>query len=229
MADADPPEPEPERTVEVEGNRLTLLTAGPGLLTALLALIDGAERSVRLLYYIYRADKSGEQVHAAIERALDRGVKVSLLVDGFGYHAHDDFFTALVDKGLTFCSFHPTFGRRYLIRNHQKLALADERPVLIGGFNVEDSYFGTVEEGAWRDLGLLVEGPAVGAADPLLRRADWLVDDQGRRRSARSIASFTASAKIMASCSGPSAGRPAAFRRGRPRLRAIFCRAATWR
>ena len=30
--------------------------------------------------------------------------------------------------------------------------------MLIGGFNIEDSYFGTVEDGAWRDLGLLVEG-----------------------------------------------------------------------
>ena len=39
--------------------------------------------------------------------------------------------------------------------------MADEHLVLIGGFNIEDSYFGTIEDGAWRDLGLLVEGPAV--------------------------------------------------------------------
>ena len=38
--------------------------------------------------------------------------------------------------------------------------------MLIGGFNIEDSYFGTVEEGAWRDLGLLVEGPAVARLAP---------------------------------------------------------------
>jgi cardiolipin synthase len=68
----------------------------------------------------------------------------------------------LIAKGLTYARFHPTLGRRYLIRNHQKLAMADERIVLIGGFNIEDNYFGTVEDGAWRDLGLLVDGPAAG-------------------------------------------------------------------
>jgi len=172
MPDAEPP---PEQSLEVDGNRLTLLTSGPGRLRALLALIDGAKKSVRLLYYIYAQDQSGTLVYEAIERALDRGAQVSLLVDGFGLTAGEKFFDPLVAKGLVFCKFHPTFGRRYLIRNHQKMALADDRTVLIGGFNVEDSYFGTVEEGAWRDLGLLVEGTAaerlVPYYDALLRWA----------------------------------------------------------
>jgi len=37
--------------------------------------------------------------------------------------------------------------------------------VLIGGFNITDDYFGTVAQGAWRDLGLLVEGPSVACLD----------------------------------------------------------------
>src|SRR3546814_14465816 len=52
---------------------------------------------------------------------------------------------------------------RYLIRNHQKLAIADDRRLLMGGFNVEDGYFGIPEEDCWHDLGLLVEGPQVQA------------------------------------------------------------------
>jgi cardiolipin synthase len=153
--------PSSEQSLEVDGNRLTLVPDGPGRLKALIALIDGAKQSVRLLYYIYAQDESGTLVYEAIERALDRGAQVSLLVDGFGLKTSEDYFSPLVAKGLVFCKFHPTFGRRYLIRNHQKLALADGRTILIGGFNVEDSYFGSVEEGAWRDLGLLVEGAAV--------------------------------------------------------------------
>jgi cardiolipin synthase len=50
------------------------------------------------------------------------------------------------------------------LRNHQKLALADAEAtgarIIIGGFNVEDDYFGTPAEQAWRDLGVLVEGAA---------------------------------------------------------------------
>ena len=154
--------PRDEHCVTVDDNRLTLLTEGPERLTALLGLIDGARTSLRLLYYIYRADRSGGLVRAALDRALDRGVRVALLCDGFGYAAPDDYFAALVAKGLRFCRFHPAYGRRYLIRNHQKLALADEQRVLIGGFNIEDSYFGTADDGAWRDLGLMVEGQAAG-------------------------------------------------------------------
>ena len=153
-------QPPSVQSLMVDGNRLTLIPDGPGRLKALIDLIDGATRSLRLLYYMYAQDQSGTLVYEAIERALDRGAQVSLLVDGFGLKTSENYFEPLIAKGLVFCKFHPTFGRRYLIRNHQKLALADEQTVLIGGFNVEDSYFGQVEEGAWRDLGLLVEGPA---------------------------------------------------------------------
>ena len=158
--------PPPEQSLQIDGNRLTLLPTGAGRLEALLGLIDGAQQTVRLLYYIYSQDQSGTLVYEAMERALDRGVQVSLLVDGFGLKAGEGYFDPLVAKGLVFCKFHPTFGRRYLIRNHQKMAMADGRIVLTGGFNVEDSYFGTVEEGAWRDLGLLVDGPAAGRLVP---------------------------------------------------------------
>ena len=151
---------------EVDGNNLTLITEGPERLKALLGLIDGAEHSVRLLYYMYRDDHSGELVAAAIRRALERGVSVSLLIDGFGAYVRDQYFEPLIDQGLAYCRFHPTFGRRYLIRCHQKLALADDSRVLIGGFNIDDSYFGTIEGGAWRDLGLMVEGPAAARLVP---------------------------------------------------------------
>ena len=161
MDDTHPPS---DKAVDVDGNRLTLLTDGPERLKALLGLIDGAKQSVRLLYYLYKDDLSGTLVYEAMERALGRGVTVSLLIDGFGAYVHDEYFTPLLEKGLGYCRFHPTFGRRYLIRCHQKMALADceteSSRALVGGFNIEDSYFGTIEEGAWRDLGLLVEGPA---------------------------------------------------------------------
>ena len=148
-------------SVTIDGNRLSLLTEGPPRLAALLALIDGAQASLRLLYYIFTADESGEQVRDALVCALDRGVDVALLIDGFGSSkTPETYFRELSDKGARFCRFNPSYGRKYLLRNHQKMALADDRVVIIGGFNIENSYFGTVEQGAWRDIGLIVEGPA---------------------------------------------------------------------
>jgi cardiolipin synthase len=42
--------PSDSSSVVVDGNRLTLITEGPDRLAALIGLIDGAQRSLRLLY-----------------------------------------------------------------------------------------------------------------------------------------------------------------------------------
>ncbi|MDP1028623.1 phosphatidylserine/phosphatidylglycerophosphate/cardiolipin synthase family protein [Sphingomonas sp. KR1UV-12] len=149
----------------VEGNALTLLDTGARRLEALIALIEGAQRSLRVLYYIYADDATGRRVNAALAAAARRGVSVALIIDGFGSDdTPADFFDSLVAAGVDLCRFSARFGRRYLLRNHQKLALADAEEasprIIIGGFNVEDDYFGTAADQAWRDLGLLVEGPA---------------------------------------------------------------------
>src|SRR5690349_12871556 len=138
---------EGDRTLSVDGNRLTLLPEGRQRLDALLELIDGAKTSLRLLYYIYTADHSGAVVRSALLRAMDRGVTVALLIDGFGSNrTNEHYFHELARRGAKFCRFNPSLGRSYLLRNHQKMALADGETdharILIGGFNVEDSYFG---------------------------------------------------------------------------------------
>jgi cardiolipin synthase len=161
MADAQPAHQVPLQ-LEVEGNRLTVLSGGEERLAALLNLIAGAREQLRILYYIFEDDASGRAVRDALLEACARGVKVSILIDGFGSDAASDaLFQPLVDAGCRFCRFAPRWGRRYLLRNHQKLALADQDIVLIGGFNVSDDYFGSPESGAWRDLGLCVSGPGV--------------------------------------------------------------------
>ncbi|RYD53711.1 MAG: phosphatidylserine/phosphatidylglycerophosphate/cardiolipin synthase family protein, partial [Sphingomonadales bacterium] len=146
----------------VDGNRLTLLTEGPGRMAALLEVIGSAKQSLRVLYYIYVADEAGEAVRDALLAAAKRGVEVHLIIDGMGSEPAQaaNFFDPLREAGVDVCRFVPRWGRRYLLRNHQKLVLADGERVIIGGFNIEDSYFGTAADAAWRDLGLLVEGPA---------------------------------------------------------------------
>ena len=155
-----PPQSEPstEPVFTVGDDRLQLLVDGPARLAALVALIDGAKASLRLLYYIWADDPSGRRVRDALVAAVDRGVSVSVIVDGFGSEGDEAIFTPLRGRGAAICRFLPRFGRRYLLRNHQKLAIADERRAIVGGFNIEDDYFKPDENG-WRDLGLLVDGP----------------------------------------------------------------------
>ncbi len=147
---------------DVDGNHLSLLTDGPERLDALVALIDSAQTSLKLLYYIYADDAAGQRVHNALLAAAARQVTVALIVDGFGSDSstHDAFFMPLTAAGIDVCAFHPRWGRRYLLRNHQKMALADDARAIVGGFNVAADYFASAGEKAWRDLGLMVEGEA---------------------------------------------------------------------
>jgi cardiolipin synthase len=169
-------------TAEIDGNRLTLLTDGPERLDALIATIEGARATLRLLYYTFADDGSGCRVRDAAVAACRRGVEVALIVDGFGSDVGEEFLKPLEEAGARACRFSPRVGRRYLLRNHQKLALADETTALIGGFNVEDDYFAPGDTG-WRDVGLLVDGPAtrhlVSYFDALV---EWSARPAGRIR-----------------------------------------------
>lgn len=171
---------------QIAGNRLTLLVEPGVRMDALLELIRGASRSLRLLYYIYADDETGRRVRDELIAARARGVSVDLIVDGFGSDAGHAFFTPLEEAGASVCRFIPRFGRRYLLRNHQKLAIADEARAIIGGFNIEDSYFLPPEQGGWRDLGLLIEGPGAGRLTGYFDAlAGWAKRPKARMRDLR--------------------------------------------
>lgn len=157
-------EREDDITLTLGANRLRVIDSGPALRDALVRLIDGARENLKLYYYIFADDQSGLLIRERLIVARERGVTVTLMVDAFGSAATpQDFFTPLVDAGGHFGRFGARRSTRYLIRNHQKIAIADDERLLMGGFNVEDAYFGPPPDDCWHDLGLIVEGPQVEA------------------------------------------------------------------
>jgi len=157
---------------ELAGNRLTISGSGPELRDMLVALIDGARENLRLYYYIFADDESGRLVRDRLASAARRGVEVTLMVDAFGSkELPSGFFASLEEAGAQVGWFGSHWSTRYLIRNHQKMAIADDARAMIGGFNVADSYFGIPEEDCWHDLGLLIEGPE---AANLVQWYQWL-------------------------------------------------------
>jgi len=147
---------------ELDGNRLRVRSFGPALRDELIDLIDGAQSSLKLYYYIFADDESGRQVLARLIHAARRGVDVTLMLDAFGsIETGKSFFVGLEQAGGRIGWFGASWSTRYLIRNHQKIAIADERDALVGGFNVADAYFGLPEEDCWHDMGLRINGPEV--------------------------------------------------------------------
>jgi cardiolipin synthase len=167
-------------SVRVDGLMLEFLPGGQERLEALLALIHGAQTSLRLVFYIYAEDEAGAQVRDALAEAAGRGVEVSLVLDSFGARADAAFFAPLIAAGGRYREFSPRWNVRYLVRNHQKMAIADGRKALIGGFNVENDYFASPQAGGWDDLGILLEGQAVERLDEWFGRLEgWCAERNG--------------------------------------------------
>ena len=58
--------------------------------------------------------------------------------------------------------------------------------MLIGGFNIEDDYFRRADEGGWRDIGLIVDGPAAARLAPYFDALmDWAQTKRARIRELR--------------------------------------------
>ena len=157
----------PPFALEAAGHRLTFLPGGEARLDALLRLIGESQTSLCMAFYIFAPDNAGTLVRDALAQAARRGVAVTLIIDDFGSSALPPFFAPLVEAGGRFRNFLPRLSHRYLIRNHQKLVIADGARAMLGGFNVADEYFAPPQDDGWHDLGVLVEGPVV------RRLADW--------------------------------------------------------
>jgi cardiolipin synthase len=176
----------PRISAEVAGNRLELIETGEERLQILLAIIGGAKNSLRMLMYMFDPDEAGGQVRDALIAAARRGIDVKVIIDEFGSAAGPAFFTELKESGGEFCAFNPSYGRNYLVRNHQKLIIADERVAIVGGANVDETYLDDSDPRHWRDIWLKVEGPeaAVPAKyfDALFR---WSKRENAKLRSLR--------------------------------------------
>ena len=174
MESASPILPDPAGYVDAEpfsftahGQELTFYPAGKDRLAALLGLIDEAQSSLKLYYYIFSTDACAARVRDALAAAAARGVAVTLMLDGFGADASDDFLAALIEAGGRVLRFSPRWNTRYLVRNHQKMLIADDRTALIGGFNIEQSYFDPPDSDGWHDMGVSVCG------DSVAKLVDW--------------------------------------------------------
>jgi len=162
MADGpDEPLTKPPIRAEIAGNMLELIESGEARLRLLLDLVAGAEKCIKILMYMFNPDAAGEKVRDALVDAARRGVEVRLLIDGFGSAAPPEFFDVLNEAGAEECVFNPSYGRRYLLRNHQKLVIIDDRVAIIGGANIDRTYMSDRGSKHWRDLWLTIEGPEV--------------------------------------------------------------------
>jgi cardiolipin synthase len=154
------------------GNSIEPLENGDEAYPAMLAAIDGAQRSATLLTYIFDNDRAGEAFLQALVRARARGVQVRVLIDDVGSrYTRPTMLRRLRQSGIRAAAFLPTHLPRVLryanLRNHRKILVVDGAIGFTGGMNIRDSHW-------------LALGPAVAAQCLHFRVAGPVVADLQR-------------------------------------------------
>jgi cardiolipin synthase C len=150
------------------------LSNGHDAFAARMRLVQAAERSLDVQYYIWRSDLTGTMLFDALQAAAERGVRVRFLLD--------DNNTARIEHILVALDAHPNIEVRlfnpvpirkarpiwYLTdplrlnrRMHNKSLTADNNATIVGGRNIGDEYFDAAREGEllFVDLDVLAVGP----------------------------------------------------------------------
>lgn len=157
----------PDIGAQTPGNHITLLQNGTAFFPALLKAIAEAQHDVHLETYIFELDETGRRVSDALSAAARRGVRVRVVVDGFGSR---DFVArmqaALAESGVEMLVFRKDLGlfslqRRRLRRLHRKLTVVDGQIAFVGGINIIDDSNAPHEASPRFDYAIRIEGPLV--------------------------------------------------------------------
>jgi cardiolipin synthase len=160
------------------GNAVSPLVDGDEAYPAMLEAIERATASVALSTYIFDNDFAGSLFLEALERAVQRGVEVRVLIDTVGArYSRPSIVRELnrrhVPVGL--------FGRTVLpwrmpymnLRNHRKILVTDGRVGFTGGMNIrEGSLVERRPTHPVQDLHFRLDGPVVAHLTRTFA-ADW--------------------------------------------------------
>jgi putative cardiolipin synthase len=140
-----------------------------------LALVDQADTSLDIQYFILEKDPTSRLFMHRVVQAADRGVRVRILLDDLTVNGKDGELAALAKHpNISVRTFNPwnsrsNFGRvgefflnigRLNHRMHNKTIIADGHFAILGGRNIGDRYFGVWEEFVQNDLDVMASGPA---------------------------------------------------------------------
>lgn len=159
---------------------------GDEYFTRLLADIAAAQKEITVEMYIFNEDALGFKVTKALQDAHERGVKVQVMVDGFGsFHFYGKLFGLFKGKGIKTKLYnplpfiHPYFGNlslrnkvsvfftRFLRlnqRNHRKIIIIDQHILYTGSFNITIEHTSRAPGETWKDAGVRVSGANVNLA-----------------------------------------------------------------
>ncbi|MFJ3883775.1 phospholipase D-like domain-containing protein [Streptomyces rubrogriseus] len=149
-----------------EGNALTVLRNGDEIFAAMLAAIRSAEHTVDMMTFVYWKGDIAHQFAQALAERARAGLRVRLLLDGFGSRLIEaEQLQAMERAGVQVSWFRKPLRLSPLKQNHRchrKVLVVDEETAFTGGVGIAEEWCGNARNPhEWRDTHVEVRGPAV--------------------------------------------------------------------
>ena len=150
-----------------DGNRIQLLENGEQFFPRVFGAIRRAQHSVLLETFILFEDDVGNALHRELLAAAQRGVKIEMMVDGYGSpDLSDEFVSSLTSAGVRFLYYDPrplVMGMRTNVfrRLHRKIVVVDGAIAFVGGINFSAEHNTDFGPEAKQDYAIEVKGPIV--------------------------------------------------------------------
>jgi cardiolipin synthase len=128
----------------IAGNQIQLLRSGGEYFPALITAIRLAKIEIHLQSYIFQADQTGQAIGQALMNAAQRGVRVNVLLDGFGSQKLSSVYVASMRAAGVNVLFYRarispwSLQKNRLRRLHSKMVVIDGTIGFIGGINIID-------------------------------------------------------------------------------------------
>jgi cardiolipin synthase len=149
-----------------EGNLLTPLRNGDEIFPAMLGAVRGARHTIDMMTFVYWRGEIARQFAEALAERARAGVRVRLLLDGFGARQIERRLLDEMDEaGVKVAWFRKPawvspFKQNH--RCHRKALIVDEHTAFTGGVGIAEEWCGDARHpGEWRDTHVEVRGPAV--------------------------------------------------------------------
>lgn len=157
---------DPFKTSAQSTHQIKLLNHGLGSFEERLQMLERAEKTIDVEYFIYNLDKSGKLFSQALIKKAQQGVKIRMLLDfALIKNTFSPFYAEEMKAyGIEVRYFNPTatlnvFSGTY--RNHRKVLLIDGKEAITGGRNIGDEYFDLREDFNFLDRDIFISGDIV--------------------------------------------------------------------
>ncbi|WP_406433285.1 phospholipase D-like domain-containing protein [Streptomyces sp. NBC_00631] len=149
-----------------EGNELLPLRNGDEIFPAMLEAIGSARHTVDMMTFVYWRGKVAQDFAAVLADRARAGIRVRLLLDGFGAKEIERRLLDLMsDAGVQVAWFRRPVWLSPFKQNHRchrKALVVDEHTAFTGGVGIAEEWCGDARTPAeWRDTHVRVRGPAV--------------------------------------------------------------------